>query len=66
MSDFKRNYDFILGIIFIAILTGMAIESVGDTSGDVTYSWWLPIGMLIITGIPFMFGFQAGRKAEKP
>jgi len=52
----------ILGMIYIALLTGMTISVVGQTPEPVeAYSWTLPITVFLILSVPFALGIQAGK-----
>lgn len=61
----RFNKEFILGIAYIAIMVGITIGQVGEMPGEPEpYSWWLPIGIGFICGVPFWLGYLAGKSDQ--
>ena len=58
------NLNFIAGIGYVAFIVGVACNSIGTTFEKGTYSWRLPITVLIVMGVPFCLGFFAGRQKK--
>jgi len=50
--------------IYIALLVGMTIESVGDMPDCEPYTWKLPITMFVFLVMPAILGFLVGLDHE--
>ena len=62
----KVSCDFVAGVAFIALFEGMAISMVGESSGpQTTFSWDMPLKLLVIMTVPFVLGYLAGRSVGK-
>lgn len=60
----KINYGLILGIGYVATLTGLAIIDIGNTI-TVTHNWSLPVIIVLTYSTPFVFGYYAGMESKK-
>lgn len=59
-----KNFAFILGVTFIAILFGMSLATASQPMKvwppGTTYGYGVPFTILIITSLPFLLGLIAG------
>lgn len=46
---------------YISILTGVTIGDVGETFETGTYVWYFPVLMFVVTTLPALLGYLAGR-----
>ena len=62
----KYNMFYVLGLAYIAYITGgvaMEVGKVSDCSTD-PYGWDLPLKAIIILGTPLILGYLAGKATE--
>lgn len=59
------NYEFGIGLVYIAWMVIWCISKVGEIYPASTYSWGLPFVMLVAVGFPFILGWVAGSKAKQ-
>lgn len=52
----------VMCLSLISLMTGMAIEAVGRVPKnlDEPYTFWLPITILFVMGVPAILGYLAG------
>lgn len=55
------NFPLLTCVGWIALLVGECVGSIGQMSPCTKYSLGLPFMMLMVTGVPAVFGFLAGR-----
>ena len=55
------------GLIYIAFFVGLATSDVGNIPTDCSepFPWYVPIGILLMTGLPFVLGYQGGKESDK-
>lgn len=58
----KADFNFVIGIAYIAFFVGAAYNSVGKSYEEGVFSWWLPLTVAAAMGAPFLCGLLAGRK----
>ena len=61
----RLSIEFVVGMIYIALMVGITWGQVGQMSGPSTpYPWWLPLVMLLVSAFPFLLGFLAGKNSR--
>jgi len=57
----KFNIEFILGLVYIAFVSGAATTYVGEmTKGPSIVEWYFPLQILLIVVTPFLCGYFGG------
>ena len=59
------NIPLVSGSAYIALMVGLAVGSVGKTTGVNIISWWFPLQLFWFLVIPFSFGYLAGEIERK-
>ena len=62
----KINLDFAAGVGYICFMVGMAWAAVGTMPEQPAepFGWNIPLLMLLVTAVPFVAGFLAGRNSR--
>ena len=61
----KINVGLFLGAGWVAFMVCKCIAKVGDMSTPASvYTWATPFVMLILCGVPLLFGFLGGRSSK--
>ena len=62
----KHNISLIIGVAYIAFMTGITVAMVGDMSSPPELiTWTYPFQMLAFIGAPFIVGYAAGKKNKE-
>ena len=60
----NANYEFVLGVAWVAYVIGVAAASVGTQSTPVVYEWHFPFLIGMVFGGTFLLSIVAGRKSK--
>jgi hypothetical protein len=61
----KKQYFLLLGVIYISLMVGIAMGTVGQEYEGGIHSWYTPILVLLVTGLPFMIGYNVGKETKQ-
>lgn len=49
-------------VVYVAFWVGYSIHMVGKETEPGKFTWTLPLQMLIVVGVPAIFGYLAGKE----